>query len=65
MNAAQRQQLRELLFDYRRYAVTDDVVLRFVDEMTQPGADVPANGQYEYTGQNIEDQRPGNDAPPA
>lgn len=65
MNAAQRQQLRELLFDYRRYAVTDDVVLRFVDEMMQPGANVPANGQYEHTGQNIEDQRPGNDTPPA
>lgn len=58
MTPEQRQQFKDLLFDYRRYVATEEQVVRFVENLLRVSA-VPAGVLHGDAGQNVEDKRPG------
>ena len=65
MKQEDRDELKRLLFDYRRYVVTDDRVVQFVDRLLREARLVPAWTEYDDAGQNVEDKRSGHDTPAA
>lgn len=58
MEQKDREELKRLLFDYRRYTITEDRVTAFVEKLLRQASPVPAGTPHGEIGQTVENQGP-------